>query len=315
MTKKRFLGLISVLVSAGLVFWLLSRVDREQVVTLWQHSSKGYLWLAMALTTLTPVLGTLRWLGVLRAQGGVRLPFTVAIRAVLMANVLNSFLPSKGGDVVKAAYLRQHGGLTLGFGSVVLERLIDLLVLGFLGFVGYLFSGVGWGLLAGGVLVGGVVGVFFLALWLPLDRLPLPDGIRMKAYELSKVFRLWVHSPEAMAQTLFCSFGVWSAAALTVCCLVSAFDLSLDWSVAYALFPLCVMAGLVPVTVSGVGTRDAVFVKLMMLNGVGLEGATMVALGYTVFAYWLLSLLCLPAVGWQLAAWRRAASLAENHQD
>ena len=309
MTKKRLLGGISVLVSAGLVAWLLSRVDSEQVMTLWRQSKKGYLWLALVLTALTPVLGTLRWLGVLRAQGDMQLSFLIALRAVLMANVLNSFLPSKGGDVIKAGYLRQHGGLTLGVGSVVLERLIDLLVLGILGLVGFFFSGVGWGLLAGVLLIGSVCGAFIVALWLPVDRLPFPDGIRKKIFELSRFFRLWVRCPAAVAQTVCCSLGVWSAAALTVCCLVSAFDLPLGWPVAYALFPLCVIAGLVPVTVSGVGTRDAVFVKLMILNGVGLEGATMVALGYTFFAYWLLSLLCLPAVGWQLFAWRQSASL------
>lgn len=301
------------MVSAGLVVWLISRVDSGQVALLLAKSRKEYLWLALGLTGLTPVLGTLRWLGVLRAQG-VRLPYGTALRAVLMANVLNSFLPSKGGDVVKAAYLRDHGGLTLGVGTVVLERLIDLLMLGLLGLAGFLLSGVGWGLLAGGVLVALVAGVFFLAVLLPVDRLPLPLTVRSKLHGLSSVFRLWLRCPSAVVQTVGCSLAVWSAAALTVCCLVSAFDLPLDWSVAYALFPLCVIAGLVPVTVSGVGTRDAVFVELLMLHGVSLEGATLVGLGYTVFAYWLLSLLCLPAVGWQLAAWRRLGRSTASRQ-
>lgn len=314
MTKKRLAGIVSVLVSASLVVWLVSRVDGAQVVSLWRQSVKGYLWLALGLTGLAPVLGTLRWQGVLRAQG-VRLPYATALRAVLMANVLNSFLPSKGGEVVKATYLREHGGLTLGVGSVVLERLVDLLVLGLLGLAGFAISGIGWGLLAGGLLVGAVGSAFVLALYVPLDRFPLPSAVRNKLGELARVFRLWVRCPGAVLQTVGSSLAVWSAAALTVCCLVSAFGLPLRWSVAYAVFPLCVLAGLVPVTVSGVGTRDAAFVQLMMLNGVSLEGATMVALGYTAFAYWILSLLCLPAVGWQLAAWRRRAVSTQHRPD
>jgi uncharacterized membrane protein YbhN (UPF0104 family) len=313
MSKKSLLGVLSISVSVGLVCWLLSRIDGQQVLLLWRRSVKSYLWLAMGLTVLVPVLGTLRWLGVLRAQQ-VRVPFATALRAVLMANVLNSFLPSKGGEMVKAAYVREHGGLTLGIGSVVLERLVDLLVLGVLGLAGFAISGVGWGLLAGGLLIGGVGSAFFLALCLPVDRFPLPVGVRKKLAGLARVFRLWVRCPAAMLQTVGSSLGVWSAAALTVCCLVSAFDLPLRWSVAYALFPLCVLAGLVPVTVSGVGTRDAAFVELMLLQGVGIEGATMVALGYTVFAYWLLSLLCLPAVGWQLVTWRRSALAPESRR-
>ncbi len=314
MTKKRLLGLLSILVSAGLVIWLVSRVDGAQVVLLWRQSTKGYLLVAFALTCLAPIFGTLRWKGVLRAQG-VYLPYGRALRAVLMANVLNSFLPSKGGEMVKAAYLRQHGGLTLGIGSVVLERFVDLLVLGVLGLVGFTISGVGWGLVAAGVLVGGVCGVFIVALWMPLERLPLPAKLRCKLVELAQVFYLWLRCPASVGQTVVSSLAVWSAAALTVCCLVSAFGLQLDWSAAYAIFPLCVLAGLVPATVSGVGTRDAAFVALMMHYGVGREGATMVALGYTAFAYWLLSLLCLPAVGWQLVAWRRTSVVPESRQD
>lgn len=314
MTKRRLLGLLSILVSAGLVVWLVSRVDGARVVLLWRQSNKGYLWLAFGLTCLAPILGTLRWQGVLRAQG-VCLPYGRALRAVLMANVLNSFLPSKGGEMVKAAYLRQHGGLALGIGSVVLERLVDLLVLGVLGLFGFGISGVGWGLAAGGLLVGGVAGVFTVALWMPLGRLPLPAKLRCKLVELARVFHLWLRCPAAVGQTVGSSIAVWSAAALTVCCLVSAFGLPLDWSAAYAIFPLCVLAGLVPATVSGVGTRDAAFVALMMRYGVGREGATMVALGYTAYAYWLLSFLCLPVVGWQLVAWRRTSVTPEPRRD
>jgi len=282
-----------------------------KVSELWQQSIKGYLWLALLLTSLVPLFGTLRWKGVLRAQGSC-IPYTVALRAVLIANILNSFLPSKGGEVVKAAYLREYGGVTVGIGSVVLERLVDLLVLGLLGLFGFIFSGAGWGLVAGAFLIGGVSGVFLVALYVPLGKLPLPAKVRKKLEALVKVFHFWIRNPAAVLQTVGSSLAVWSAAGLTVCCLVSAFDLNLNWSAAYALFPLCVLAGLVPATVSGVGTRDAAFVELMMLYGVGREGATMVALGYTAFAYWILSLLCLPAVAWQIAAWYRSSRIPES---
>ena len=83
----------------------------------------------------------------------------------------------------------------------------------------------------------------------------------------------------------------------------------------YAIFPLCVLAGLVPVTLSGIGTRDAAFVQLMTMYGIAREGATMVALGYTVFAYWILSLISLPVIGWQLLSWYRRAQSQEYRQD
>ena len=79
--------------------------------------------------------------------------------------------------------------------------------------------------------------------------------------------------------------------------LVSAFGGSLAWGRVYGLFPVALLAGLVPATVSGVGTRDAAFVALLGLEGLSIEEATFIGLGYTAFSYWLLSLISLPAVG------------------
>jgi hypothetical protein len=51
----------------------------------------------------------------------------------MMVNFLNSFLPSKDSDMVKAIYLRKQAALSVGFGTVIIECLVDLTVLGFLG--------------------------------------------------------------------------------------------------------------------------------------------------------------------------------------
>ena len=307
MKNRALWGLVSVLVSSGLIAWLLVRIDFGQVAELWRQSDKRFLWLALGLTALVPCLSAMRWCGVLRAQEGVDMPYPLALRAVLMANVLNSFLPSKGGELVKAAYLRKRGGLAQGVGSVILERLIDLLNLGVLGLAGYLVSGVSWGLAGGIFLIGGVLSVLFLVLLVPVERIRFPGGIARKLHDLATFFRVWLNSPAAVLQTVVSSLGVWSLAGLTVCCMVSAFGQPLSWAMTYALFPPCIIAGLMPFTVSGVGTRDAMFVSLLMQNGADLAGATMVALGYTVFAYWFLSLLSLPIVGVQLWHWFRLA--------
>ncbi len=299
--KKLVLGLVSVVVSASLVAWLLSRLEWGQVKEMVGQAKGGWLALALGVTCLVPLCGVVRWLGVLRAQR-ITLSFGVALRAVLMANVLNSFLPSKGGDMVKAAYLRQHGGLSQAVGTVLLERLVDLAVLGGIGLAASLRSGVTWGLGVSVCLLVGVAGVIAGAEFLPIDKLPLPGKLKGKLKDFVKVFPAWLRDGRAVIQTLAGSICVWSIAGLTVCCLIAAFGVEVSWGQAYAVFPLCVLAGLVPATVSGIGTRDVAFVQMLTAYGATKTGATLVALGYTVYAYWVLSLISLPAVGWQLAA-------------
>ena len=302
-TKRTLLGVVSVLVSAGLIYWLIARVDMAETVRHLAQADWRWLVLATLLTLALPFTSVFRWLGVLKAQR-IALPFGVALRAVMMANVLNSFLPSKTGDIAKAAYLREHGGLAKGTGTVILERLVDLGVLGALGLLGLLVSGTLWGLVAGVALLGGVLGVFLVVLFLPFHKLPLPDKATRILSSLRDVFRSWVKMPAAIAQTLFGSILTWSLGGLTVFALARAFGTGLGLGFAYAIFPLAILAGLVPVTVSGIGTRDAAFVALLS-SQMSPEQATLVGIGYTLFAYWLLSLLSFPAVAWQVTAYLR----------
>jgi len=147
--------------------------------------------------------------------------------------------------------------------------------------------------------------LFASAALLPVQRWPLPRSIRDKLEEFIAVFRVWLRCPGAIVQTVAGSLLVWSLAGLIVCCLVSAFRTDLSWSYAYGVFPLAVLAGLVPITISGIGTRDSAFVMLLGAH-MPVEEATLVSLGYTLFAYWILSLLSLPVVAWELIGyWRR----------
>ena len=103
----------------------------------------------------------------------------------------------------------------------------------------------------------------------------------------------------------------WSLGGFTVYALAQAFGTGLGIGFAYAVFPLAILAGLVPVTVSGIGTRDAAFVALLS-SQMSAEQATLVGLGYTLFAYWFLSLVSFPVVAWQVLAFLRGEGASEG---
>jgi uncharacterized membrane protein YbhN (UPF0104 family) len=305
--RKRALGLVSLIVSGGLIAFLLSRIDSARALEVIGQAQPRWLFVAMIATCFIPLTAVVRWRGVLKAQGDLALPFFVTLRAVMLANVLNSFLPSKAGDLAKAAYLRRQGGLSRGVGTIVLERLIDLAVLGSLGIVGYLKSGAAWGILAGAILIGGVTVAFFCIRWLPVHRLPLPAKVKEKITSARSVFERWSSHGPAIVQTLAGSLATWSLGGITVFALARGFGTDLTMGYAYAIFPLALLAGLLPVTISGIGTRDSAFVALLV-SQMPVEEATLVGIGYTLFAYWFLSLLSLPIVGWEIVRYNRSAA-------
>ena len=72
--KRAALGVLSVLVSAGLIYWLLSRIDMQQTANQLAQADWRWLLLATLLTLALPFTSVFRWLGVLKAQR-IRLPF------------------------------------------------------------------------------------------------------------------------------------------------------------------------------------------------------------------------------------------------
>jgi len=299
-SKRRLLGLVSVMVSLGLVGWLVWRLDRHRTLELIRNAHGKWLLAAAGLTFCLPFLATARWLGVLRAQPNARLPYGTALRAVMVANALNSFLPSKAGDIAKAVYLRRRANFSMGLGTVILERLVDLAVLGALGVVGAMVSGVRWGLVADLTLLGAVIGAFGVVCLIPAGaRLPLPAKLARAVSEGAGVFHAWLAEPSAVAMVLTASLIHWSLNGLIVCSLVSAVGAGVAWGYCFSVYPLALLAGLVPATIGGIGTRDAAFVALLS-GSLPREEATLVSLGYTVFAYWLLSLISFPVAAGEL---------------
>ncbi len=293
---KRWFALLSVLVSVGLICWLLSSIDPTDTARLLAESDRRWLLLALILTSSLPFLNTFRWLGVLSAQDEICLPYGKALRGVMMALVLNSFMPSKSGDLAKAYYLRDHGGLTRGVGTVILERLVDLFMLGLLGVVGFTTSGITWGLSTGLFLITAVLSLLTMLTLLPINLAPGGEKVRNKLTDFRQVFRNWTRAPQAILRTCVSSLASWLVAGSIVGCLAHALHTALRWDQSYAIYPLSVLAGLMPSTISGLGTRDAAFRFLLTDVGLNIEQATLIGFGYTFFVYWLLSAMCLPMV-------------------
>jgi uncharacterized membrane protein YbhN (UPF0104 family) len=312
--KRWIIGLASFIVSGVLIAWLLVRADIRQLGAVILGMEWKWLAVCAVATVCMSLCASCRWLGVLRAQEDVNVGFLFAVRAQLFANVLNSFLPSKSGEMVKAVFLRRHGGLSMGIGTVLLERAVDFCVLGLLGIFGYFVSGALWGLITGIILILGIIVGAACVLVLPLDRLPLSKRWVGAADDVTRVFHSWIKNPKAMVQTVAGSVGLWSLGGIVVFSLVAACGRGETWAYACSIYPLAILAGLVPLTVSGIGTRDSAFVALLSVH-IPLEEATLVGIGYTVFAYWFLCLVSLPIVGWEIVAYIRSRSDEEAATD
>ena len=283
------------MVSVGILFAMLHRLDASRV---WMTIRSGdWRWLiaAVAVTLMFPLLGALRWRTIVSAMG-CAIPFGAALRVTLAAFPLNTFLPSKAGDLVKASFLRKHGGFVPLAGSVLLERLIDVLVLTSLSVIGAVWCGQRVILgLAALCALGAGGGILVL---MNVGRLPLPGRVKTKAEEIGRAARVTCRHPTAIMLVVLWSVLNWLGTMVESYCLFRAMGVVVPLPTVVAVIPLAIFVGLVPVSLSGIGTRDGALV-LLLAGMVQAETVLAVGLLYTAVSYWFLGVLGLPFL------WRR----------
>lgn len=279
------------LLITAVVFVLLgTRLDYGEVGRVLGTADPGLLIVALLLTATFPLLSALRWQRMMGALGH-RLDLREAFELILAAWPMGTITPSKAGDVVKAYYLRSRIPIRTTLGSVLAERALDVLVLLALALFGcLLFARWGLALLAGGGLILGLAGIAVLL----TVRLPLPAKLGAKVEGVLDALRVVGRSPRLLVEVLLLTAANWMASIVQVVVCYRALDTVVPLGFTIGAVPLAIFVGLLPLTISGMGTRDSAFIALYATLGIPAEVSLGVGLLYSLYGYWLPALVGLP---------------------
>jgi uncharacterized membrane protein YbhN (UPF0104 family) len=256
--------------------------------------------LGILITVSFPMLSAWRWNAIME---GLRheLSFREAFTLIMACWPLATFTPSKGGDLAKAYFLRNRIPVSTVLGSVLAERLIDVLTL--LGFclVGSLIFG--WqslALVSAVLLAAGLLGVAVLL----LVRLPIPEKLRPKAERLLEALRVLLRKPLLLILVLLLTIANWLASVLQTWLFFEAVHHPVPFGSLLGALPAAIFVGLLPITLMGMGTRDAALIRLLSAHAPA--AATLgVGLLYSLCGYWLPGLVGIPFL--RLALRRRSS--------
>ncbi len=128
--RDRLIGVLKIVVSLGLITYLLSRVGLHNVVGVMRSPSTNYLYLVVALALYfgAITLGSAKWRILLQAQG-IRLPLRNVLSFTFVGLFFGNFLPTNvGGDLVRGYDLARHTLLPAETAvSVVVDRMLGLI--------------------------------------------------------------------------------------------------------------------------------------------------------------------------------------------
>ncbi len=278
------------LLVTGVVFWLLFRnVPFRSVAELLRGARLLPLVLGILLTGTFPLLSAWRWKRIMDGLGH-SLPLGQAFTLIMACWPLSTFTPSKGSDLAKAYFLRGSVPVSIVLGSVLAERLLDVLTLLAFCFLGSLsFGWVRLAQVSGAILLAGVVAVAAL---LTL-RLPLPERLRPKVDRMLLALRLLLRQPVLLFVVLLLTSGNWLASVLQTWLFFHALHDPVPFGVLLAALPAAIFVGLLPITLMGMGTRDAALIRLLVLHAVA-PVTLGVGLLYSFSGYWLPGIVGLP---------------------
>lgn len=294
--------LISILVSAIILAVIYWKIDFAGLIQVFRNCDR--LWMVISLGMVVPITMITAWrLQQLMPAGG-RLGFGEANKLILAASVLNMVLPSKMGDIAKAYFMRDKGNLTgsLALSMVVFEKACDMLSLLLwcvFGLLLYPFKGWLFWVMTASVAIGLALGLLLLGspqfakFFFSLGQKVAPKKLRAKLGKLSYAWEemhdyFWRDKGNLLKITATSIF-LWFLHLLQIWFFILALKAWTPFLTNLALSPLAILAGLLPLTFAGVGTRDA---ALIAFYAPYFNAATAAALGLLCTSRYLL-----PAIG------------------
>lgn len=278
--------------SMVLLAWVATRAVQAQgvdgLVARLQGLHVGWLWVAVTLQLSAIGASTVRWHGLLRAEGAER-GLMFWLRHTLIGRFVGAFTPSTTGIDGYRLVAALRAGTAAGAASraLVIEKCTGLLALALIcgacavaGAAG--FSGAGaW--TATVLCAAGAGAGWWLLLRLRAIASRLPTRVRRHPWAARVLREIPDQPPSARTSAVALGWALLSHGATSGVFVATAWALgiALPWQVLFAVGNAIVLATLLPISVGGVGVREGTAVMLLGGAGVASGDAALVAvLGY-----------------------------------
>ncbi len=288
--RQRLFNLARVVISAGLLVWIIRSAGLSALIEVARGADWRLYGLAAGLALVGIVIRALRWQALLNAVGA-RVPFRRTLYLYFVGAFFNTFLPTGfGGDVVRVLEIGPGATSQQAAGTALVDRLTGFIMLFALALVSLPFSyrllppgtAVVIALVAAGVLLASALlfeGRLLRRLtgWLPRSLSLAGDAWMGKTYAV-----ITACGRKGVAAALL--YSLWFNLQLIVESVLVARALGIEVSpwVFFMYVPIATAALLVPISISGFGVREGIYVTLF--GQVGVAAPLAVALSLATYS-------------------------------
>lgn len=266
---------LKLLISVALIGYVLWGTDLAAIRAALTNVAPVWLVLAFLLHLPGTALIAWRWSLLLGAKG-VRPGFRYLFASTMAASFFKQFMPSiVGGDVIRG-YDSWRAGAGMGLSMVVLliDRLLGLATLLCFALVAMIF-GVGAvegmpDLLTLGLALLALVGAMLACLtwsggtaWLGAWYGRLPDAVQRKLASIGEALRSYHGRSDVLLRGLGLSVLLQVIIVLYYWLIARSLGLGIPIETFFLIVPIAIFVMMLPITINGIGLREAVFVTLL----------------------------------------------------
>ena len=302
--KRTLLTLLQATVTILLLWWIFRDPAKNRAMAEALRQAEWiWLFLGVGAVGMACLLQTQRWSILLSVQG-ISLGWWRTLRVYMIGMFFNLFLlGSTGGDVVKIYYAMRETATRKGaaFLSVLVDRMMGLLGLVAVALIVVTLRWsalatkapaelVALGIIMGGMLAAVAVG-FFVDRFNLSDRIPKKLPMHGRIVEFASAFSLYARDGKALAATFGLSVTAHLFNFLAFYCAARAlheFSGPTGLVDSFSVMPIIMTITSLPISLSGVGVREALFEKLFYsLFGTPQAIAVMISVaGFMMIVFW-----------------------------
>ncbi len=288
--RQLLFNLARLALSVGLLWWIIRGAGLKPLAAAAGRADLRLYGLAVALVFASMLVRALRWQALLDAAGA-RVPFGRTLYLYFVGSFFNTFLPTGfGGDVVRVLEIGPGATSQQAAGTALVDRLTGFIVLFVLALAalpfGYRLLPAGTALfialLAAGVLAGSLLLFEGRLLRLATAKLPRSLSLAGDAWIGKTYAVITACGRRGVALALF--WSLWFNLLMIVqnVLVARALGVSVSAWVFFLFVPVTTAALLVPISISGLGVREGLYVTLF--GQLGVEPAAAVALSLATYA-------------------------------
>jgi hypothetical protein len=294
--------------------YIISRVNPGDVIGILSAAELRYLFFATLVLPIPILLQSIRWNAIM-GSCNIHYPLGKTMKIWLIGMFAGSITPGRVGEFSKAYYLKMDGFTTEeSITSIILDRVVEVLTLITIGILGAFYLSFSFKLELKVFLAVFVVVLFMIFILLekrtvsifirPIFRRFAPKEKREAIKMSYDEFYSKTGSIKGNKGLFLLTLSAWLLSAFSWYLLAQALNFEIPYLYLVAVMPITVFATSLPVSIFGLGTREAVFIFLFA--PVGLNAQEAVSFAILALAFLLIP----PSSGFLL--WMRENAAAQS---